>query len=132
MAVMDYIESTPIIPSDAREKIEEILMDLHSEGYVFGDLRRPNILFDKTGEVFLIDFNWSGRYDMRSHDGIPEPLQKCIEEKLATVGCVDREYVRYPYTVCVGDDMWVDGVKVGRSILPKHDWGMLRKIDFDT
>ena len=44
---------------------------LHSEGYVFGDLRGQNILCDADadGKVKLIDFNWCGRYGGREPHG---------------------------------------------------------------
>lgn len=34
---------------------------LHTEGFVHGDLRLPNIIFSEEGAVTLIDFEWSGK-----------------------------------------------------------------------
>jgi hypothetical protein len=34
---------------------------LHSAGYVFGDLRDPNILKLPDGRAMLVDFDWSGK-----------------------------------------------------------------------
>ncbi|KAH9053957.1 hypothetical protein EDB83DRAFT_2552759 [Lactarius deliciosus] len=61
MIVMDYIDALPNTPPDVRGQIRTILILLHAEGYVFGDLRKPNILFDAYGKVKPIDFDWCGR-----------------------------------------------------------------------
>ena len=61
---MDYIQAPRHAPPDVHAQMEKILHLLHSEGYVFGDLRKPNILFDEQGKAKLIDFNWCGQYDM--------------------------------------------------------------------
>ncbi|KAI9431857.1 hypothetical protein H4582DRAFT_2198395, partial [Lactarius indigo] len=60
MVVMDYIDARPDVPRDVLAQIRTILTSLHAEGYVFGDLRKQNILFDADGKVKLIDFNWCG------------------------------------------------------------------------
>ena len=55
--VMDLIEIHTSLPSNALKQIEEILVNLHSESYVFGNLRESNILSDEEKRVLLIDFN---------------------------------------------------------------------------
>ncbi|TFK34770.1 hypothetical protein BDQ12DRAFT_612898 [Crucibulum laeve] len=60
MVVMDYVEPlSEDLPATARPQIEEILKKMHKEGYVFGDLREPNIIFNKN-KIQLIDFDWAG------------------------------------------------------------------------
>ena len=57
MVVMDLIEIHTSLPFNALEQIEEILVNLYSESYVFGNLRESNILSDEEERVLLIDFN---------------------------------------------------------------------------
>ena len=76
LVVMDYIppqleSKLSNTPSDVCGQIPTVLTLLHSEGYVFGDLRKQNILFDADGKVKLIDFNWCGRYDVNIRDEKP-------------------------------------------------------------
>ena len=59
MVIMEYIESEKW-PEDAREQVKKAIDLLHGKGFVFGDLRQPNILFSG-GKVFLIDFDWAGK-----------------------------------------------------------------------
>ncbi|KAH9008852.1 hypothetical protein EDB83DRAFT_2585034, partial [Lactarius deliciosus] len=95
--VMDYIDALPNIPPDVRGQIRTILTLLHAEGYVFGDLRKPNILFDAYGKVKLIDFDWYGRYDMNIHDEyLPYDLQNQIDKNKARVQVGDGPYACYP------------------------------------
>ena len=68
MVVMDYIHARSNTPPDVRGQIQIILTLLHSEGYIFGNLRKQNILCDADGNVKLTDFNWCGRYDMNIRD----------------------------------------------------------------
>ena len=65
MVVMDYIDGDTFdqakqIPPTFVDQIRRALDILHSQGYVFGDLRGPNIMITKNGEVKLIDFDWAG------------------------------------------------------------------------
>ena len=131
MVVMDLVEMHAGPPSDALEQIEEILVDLHSEGYVFGDLRESNILSDEEGRVLLIDFNWCGRYNTRMLEGIPEGPKKQIEQGLAKIQDIEgngEEYVKYPLSISEVQEIWVDGVEPLKEILPKHDWAMKNKL----
>ena len=133
MVVMDFIKMHDASPSNALQQIEEILINLHLEGYVFSDLRKPNILFDRKGNVFLIDFNWCGRYNTRMLERILEVPKKQIEQRLASIQDVKRdieEYVKYPLSLSEVPEMWVDGIKPLKEILPKHDWAMKNKLLF--
>ena len=62
MVVMDYVEAQKRDdwPANAREQAQEAIKKLHDEGFVFGDLRPPNVLF-LGRRVFLIDFDWAGK-----------------------------------------------------------------------
>ena len=61
MVVMDYVEGTtvdcaPSVPSTFRKQVEAILTLLHAHGFVFGDLRGPNVMVrEDTQKVVLID-----------------------------------------------------------------------------
>lgn len=73
----------PIFPLDAREQVEKVVREMHLAGWVFGDLRHPNVLFDKEGKVKIIDFNWMGRWDMKRglEEWIPEADEHHTVEK---------------------------------------------------
>ncbi|KAF9644586.1 hypothetical protein BDM02DRAFT_3102661 [Thelephora ganbajun] len=59
MVVMEHVEPEKR-PIDAREKTREAIEELHSAGFVFGDLREPNVMFSG-GKALLIDFDWAGK-----------------------------------------------------------------------
>ena len=132
MVVMDYIHARPNPPPDVRGQIETILTLLHSEGYVFGDLRGQNILFDADadGKVKLIDFNWCGRYDMKICDeGLPNGLvQNEIDKNMSRIQVGDGPYVYYPLLMSIMDNMWAAGMEPLEQIRPEHDWIMLGKL----
>ncbi|KAF8873899.1 hypothetical protein BD779DRAFT_1568628 [Infundibulicybe gibba] len=74
MVVMNYVEPHPR-PAGARTQLEAILTDLHTAGYVFGDLREPNVLFDGNGRAKLIDFDWAGRITWAEGVGPLAPIR---------------------------------------------------------
>ena len=99
-------------------------------GYVFGDLRNQNVLFDEDSKVKLIDFDWAGRYDMNICDGLlPADLQKMINENKKDIKPADH-YVCYPLSMNVsgGDTRWAEDVRQLEPIRPQHDWNMLAKL----
>ena len=124
MVVMDYVIPHSR-PADAHTRLEKILTCLHLEGYVFGDLREYNILFDKDGKVKLIDLDWAGQYDMKQKDAFlpPDPEQKIHDNIGRVQGSTLTEFVRYPLSLSP-DISWAEGV----PIRPQHDWEMLRKL----
>jgi serine/threonine protein kinase len=139
MVVMEYINAPPnTLPNtqlndDHKIQIEDILTLLHSEGYVFGDLRRLNILLGADGKVRLIDFNWCGRYDMKAKipDGIlPDKLRKMINENKDRVHgqLGNGPYVYYPLSISTVEGMWAEGMEPLLEIRPEHDWLMLHKL----
>jgi len=65
MVVMEYIDGETLnratrIPSTFKDRIRHALNVLHDQGYIFGDLRQPNVMVTKNEEVKLIDFDWAG------------------------------------------------------------------------
>ena len=96
MVVMDYVKPSGY-PAEqvAREQLERVLDLLHDEGYVFGDLRKPNILFDVDKKLKLIDFDWAGCQGAAHY---PLDLSKGIQ--------------------------WAQGVSDLALILPQHDLEM--------
>ncbi|KAG6836353.1 hypothetical protein H0H93_008853, partial [Arthromyces matolae] len=132
MVVMDYLESKPQAPADAKDQIAKILIELHSAGYVFGDLRLPNLLF-REDKVQLIDFNWCGQYDIGEEPvGIPQQFKDQIEQALQKLRKepqqAPKHYGRYPGSISQVEGMWAKGVGPEKCILPGHDWEMLEKM----
>jgi len=130
MVIMDYIlPSCGGAPPDVLAQMEKILHLLHSEGYVFGDLRQPNILFDEQGRVKLIDFNWCERYNMNICDeNLPESLQKEIDKNKECIQVGNGPYVYYLLSMSTVDGMWAPGMQPLTLIRPQHDWMMLDKL----
>ena len=70
MVVMEYIDGDTLgkaMPKMNEETMKRVQSEvrralelLHRHGLVFGDLRLPNIMITKDGQVKLIDFNWAG------------------------------------------------------------------------
>ncbi|KAH9027358.1 hypothetical protein EDB84DRAFT_311712 [Lactarius hengduanensis] len=52
------------LPPDILDDVNSAVRVLHDAGIVFGDLRRPNIVIDTTGDrdrALLVDFEWAGQ-----------------------------------------------------------------------
>ncbi|TDL25120.1 hypothetical protein BD410DRAFT_837365 [Rickenella mellea] len=101
-------------PSDARQQLETVLNKLHSNGYVFGDMRLQNVLFDEKDEVKLIDFDWSGSYDTGKNES--DRVESDND------GCA-----RYPLNLS-RNIAWAEGVRDLEPILPQHDRNMLKRM----
>ncbi|KAI9437469.1 hypothetical protein H4582DRAFT_278628 [Lactarius indigo] len=132
MVVMDYIDPRPDAPRDVSAQIETILNLLHSEGYVFGDLRKPNILFDADGKVKLIDFDWCGRYNMEDVENLPEDVLKHIDQNKMHVQAGDEsnDYAHYPLSMSTVEGMWALGMEPLAPIRPMHDRMMFQKLSW--
>lgn len=71
MVVMEYVEgqtadslSSRPWPKDLYAQLKEILIRLHKRGYVYGDLRPPNVIIRNVNDkrqAVLLDFDWAGR-----------------------------------------------------------------------
>ena len=128
MVIMDYIPPQSNTPPDVRKQIETVLTLLHSEGYVFGDLRKQNILFDADGKVKLIDFNWCGRYDMKIRDEkLPGNVQDQIDKNMKDG---DGPFAYYPLSMSTLEGMWAPGMEPLAQIRPQHDWMMFDKLSW--
>jgi len=124
---MGYVSHRGVTPPDAVQQIEAVLYKLHCKGYVFGDLRGQNILFDEDGKVKFIDFDWSGRYDMSVRDeSLPADLQKKIDDENKNVRSVNH-YVCYPLNLS-SNIPWALDARDSEPIRPEHDWFMLRNL----
>jgi serine/threonine protein kinase len=72
MIVMEYIDGKTAVqlqnnlPEDFAVQLSEIISVLHTGGYVFGDLRLPNIMVAKK-QVKLIDFDWAGKVGLAKY-----------------------------------------------------------------
>ncbi|PFH48717.1 hypothetical protein AMATHDRAFT_5521 [Amanita thiersii Skay4041] len=112
MVVMDHIEDCGP-PSDLnviRQQLKAALGLLHENGYVLGDLRKPNVLFDSTGQLKLIDFDWAGRSK-------PERDGKFF----------DPNYAHYPPGLSQ-NIIWAKGANDYGLILPEHDLEMMENL----
>ena len=106
----DYFEATRSIAYDHLIKLTEIVSVLDSKGMVHGDLRIPNILMLKNGDVRLIDFEWSakkgvakfpsnansnafgplGKRHVIRNQKIPENFDwLCLADIFSMLGCLD-------------------------------------------
>lgn len=106
MVVMEHVEGLtfeaaskqrelrPRFEADLRRAFEH----LHTAGYVFGDLRKPNVIVtpERTSMIQLIDFDWSGK----------------------------EGEVKYPVSISSSID-WAAGVRGLASIRKEHDLAML-------
>jgi len=114
MVVMDYIDASSEPLQDACSQVKEVLKYLHCNGYVFGDLQLPNILFNTNGKVKFVDFDWCEWYNMNIIDDDPENLaprdvrQVQKENKLGSVPVDDEAH--YPLMMSNIEDMWAPGM----------------------
>jgi hypothetical protein len=118
MVVMDWepggnaayrFRHQPELRDEVLKNIRDAVAILHNEGFVFGDLRRPNIVIverkigandQRTIRGMLIDFDWAGR------DGV----------------------VTYPHTINTKDIRWPRGIEGGKLIEKSHDLEMFAKL----
>ena len=109
MVVMEYIDGVTLAVAKKdldEEKMKRVQSEvrralnlLHEHGFVFGDLRLPNIIVTKDGQVKLIDFNWAGQGGQ----------------------------AKYPPLLSQGI-AWPEGVTPLAVMKPEHDWDMWGKI----
>jgi serine/threonine protein kinase len=84
MVVMQYIDGTRLdeakrhwhggVPTTLKAQIQLALKHLHDNGFVFGDLRAPNIMITKNEEVKLIDFDWADMHGKSQHPLLVSPI----------------------------------------------------------
>jgi hypothetical protein len=134
MVVMEYIPRSKPHLDDLElsyRKVSDVVESLHANGYVFGDLRGPNIMFDTEKNVKFIDFDWAGRYDVQ--DLSPEQ-QDGAKKTWARLADAERsaaeepvEFAKYPIGISSAIP-WAEGVGPWLPILPDHDNKMLAKL----
>ena len=135
MVVMDYVKPlSDNLPKTALLQIKEILRELHKNGYVFGDLREPNVILNQANKIQLIDFDWAGRYDMTIQDSIPDDIRELIlADTLETTNVIhaqtDTTFAYYPLNL-TKDIFSSTGAGDLEPIRPIHDWRMLNKLRF--
>jgi len=66
MVVMEYVDGrtafdTRSLPPNFHHRLKKAVEYCHGQGFVFGDLRTPNVMITKDWKVQLIDFDWAGR-----------------------------------------------------------------------
>ncbi|CAA7260618.1 unnamed protein product [Cyclocybe aegerita] len=102
VVITKYLEESEgaSLSPEGLDKLRKALKMLHQKGFVYGDLRTPNIILDTNGHPRLIDFDWSG---------------------------VAGE-VQYPGNLNM-DAGFPTGVKGCDFITAEHDWVMLKKYE---
>jgi serine/threonine protein kinase len=84
MVVMQYIYGIKLdelqrhwheeFPATLKAQIQLALKHLHDNGFVFGDLRAPNIMITENGEIKLIDFDWAGVHGKSQYPLLLSPI----------------------------------------------------------
>ena len=86
MVVMDYIDGkhgdaleVEDMPDDTYAQVKAMVDKLHKSGYVFGDLRPPNVMFSER-KAFSVDFDWAGKDGTTFYPTeLGEGITKCCE-----------------------------------------------------
>ncbi|KAF5316482.1 hypothetical protein D9619_006108 [Psilocybe cf. subviscida] len=103
MVVMDYYNGSPPIEEpdlEIRKAVKKAVAIGHEAGFVFGDIRRPNVLVGKAdGQVKLIDFDWAGK----------------------------EGEAQYPPDMSDNDALWIAGMEPMEFIQKQHDIDMIDK-----
>ncbi|KAK0462415.1 uncharacterized protein EV420DRAFT_1628054 [Desarmillaria tabescens] len=107
MVVMEEVEGTNAFvryqgrkaPESFVASIREAVHKLHEHGFVFGDLRRQNIMVTRDDKVKLIDFDWAGKEGEAEY-----PMQ--LSEKI----------------------QWAPGVGAMEKVYKVHDISMIDKL----
>lgn len=111
MVVMEYVYGLTLedalkqrkIPPRFKDDLREAFEQLHSAGYVFGDLRQPNVIVtpEEKGKstAQLVDFDWAGK----------------------------EGEVKYPVSIS-GSIKWPEGVQGLDYIKKEHDLLMLKSV----
>ena len=109
VVVMDYVESHAAAADPSTAATEKVKMKaevgkaiqvLHDAGFVFGDLRDPNIIQASSEKMFLVDFDWAGR----------------------------EGEARYPATINMTDIVWGEGTVRCGLVKKEHDLFMLDRL----
>ncbi|KAJ8693247.1 hypothetical protein PTI98_010486 [Pleurotus ostreatus] len=100
--VTEYIEESRKPSAADKDKVVDAMKNamktLHDNAYVFGDLRSANIIIDRSGHPYLIDFDWCGK----------------------------EGAVFYPTDLNTNGIEWAAGVEGGGKIRKAHDEWMLQ------
>ncbi|KAG0697260.1 hypothetical protein DFH29DRAFT_946970 [Suillus ampliporus] len=85
MVVMEYVDgmtahSALQLPPSFHQELMKVIEYCHDKGFVFGDLRKPNVMITKDGKVQLIDFDWAGREGKVAY---PVPISSAIEATIS-------------------------------------------------
>ena len=68
VVVMDYVENTSTFNKHNRDsKCKSALERLHAKGFCHGDFRPNNVLVTNSGDIFIIDFDWSGEASVKKY-----------------------------------------------------------------
>ncbi|KAJ6537543.1 hypothetical protein DFH09DRAFT_1090897 [Mycena vulgaris] len=99
--IMQYIDQEnrfKVLP-EAFQQLQNVVAEMHRDGYVFGDLRLPNILIGGDGGLLVIEYDWSGKGERF-----------------------------YPRNLNL-EVHWPKGVGRGKRIMPEHDRAQLLSLE---
>lgn len=126
MVVMAFVEPKHLDNDLEGKQVAHILHLLHGAGFVFGDLRRPNILFN--GEcVKLINFDWAGHFNPEQAKSNLSGVPLLIWEEIMDAtwpDLVNTEFARYPINIT--SHFFPEECLA--PILPWHDWSMWKAL----
>ena len=66
----DSINLTVELLSKYQQQLEVILKDIHSAGYIHGDIKPDNLIVDENGDLRVIDFDMAHQIDTKKTDFI--------------------------------------------------------------
>ena len=105
---MEYIENGKHFDKNEHKDLiptlENAVKEMHSQDYVHGDLRTPNILV-KDNKVFIVDFDWAGK-------------EGEVFYSLLNPAAFDSECEK-------------EGIRSGQQILKNHDTFMINRLKRD-
>lgn len=73
-----------------KERLDEVLGQMHQQGFVHGDVRNVNVMVTNgpTPAVMLVDFDWAGRIGEARY-----PMNVNREDVYRPEGAVDNELI---------------------------------------
>ena len=94
VVVMEKIQNSVTLSSACETSLRCAVNTLHSEGFIHGDLRPPNILALADGTVRILDFDWAGCDGLAKY---PKDLNTSIEwhEDVKCGGLIQKEHDDY-------------------------------------
>ncbi|OSD04890.1 hypothetical protein PYCCODRAFT_1423837 [Trametes coccinea BRFM310] len=110
VVIMDYVEGleaqTKLSRPSHTSSLRTAIQALHGRGFVYGDLREPNVLIVED-EIRLIDFDWAGVEGVARYPSTIYLDRKEIEWHSGVVrgGLVKKEHDEHFFTALTGESL---------------------------